>query len=120
MKKILTLVLAMGMLITWNVKDAIAQQLPPILNIGTHPVGSFYNIVDTAVATVVGKHTPLSVEGYLFRLLGWLRRILLCGGGIISMIPGWKTDLLGLAIALPIVFWEWKTNREIKKNLMFH
>jgi TRAP transporter TAXI family solute receptor len=59
MQRILTLVLAMGMFMSWTIKDAFAQQLPPILNIGTHPVGSFYNVVGTAVATVIGKHTPM-------------------------------------------------------------
>jgi len=36
-----------------------AQSLPGILNIGTHPVGSFFNIIGTATATVVGKYTSM-------------------------------------------------------------
>jgi TRAP transporter TAXI family solute receptor len=59
MRKILILVLVLVVLTTWSIKSAIAEQLPPILNIGTHPVGSFFNVVGTAVATVVGKHTPM-------------------------------------------------------------
>ena len=59
MKKILALVLTIGILITSNVKGAPAEQLPPILNVGTHPVGSFFNIVGTAVATVVGRNTAM-------------------------------------------------------------
>ncbi|MDI7260115.1 MAG: TAXI family TRAP transporter solute-binding subunit [Thermodesulfobacteriota bacterium] len=61
MKKTLILVLAMGVVITWNVnvKDITAQSLPTILNIATHPIGTFFNMVGTAVATVVGKHTPI-------------------------------------------------------------
>jgi TRAP transporter TAXI family solute receptor len=59
MKKYLVWVFIFGVLFFWNIKGPVAQQLPPILNIGTHPVGSFFNVVGTAVATVVGKHTPM-------------------------------------------------------------
>jgi len=59
MKKILALVLILGTLLVWNIKLTLAQQLPSILNVGTHPVGSFFNMVGTAVATVVGKHSPM-------------------------------------------------------------
>lgn len=59
MKKFLALVLILGILLVWNIQVTIAQQLPPILNIGTHPVGSFFNVVGTAVATVVGRHTQM-------------------------------------------------------------
>lgn len=59
MKKSLTLVLIMGILLVWNIRGTAAEQLPPILNIGTHPVGSFFNMVGTAVATVVGRHSTM-------------------------------------------------------------
>lgn len=59
MKKILILVLAMGVFIALSVEGTHSQPLPPILNIGTHPVGSFFNMVGTAAATVVGKNTPM-------------------------------------------------------------
>ncbi len=59
MKKILILGFAIGVLFSWSVKVTMAQQLPPILNVGTHPVGSFFNVVGTAVATVVGRHTAM-------------------------------------------------------------
>lgn len=48
----------LGFLLTWNV-DVTAQQLPPILSIGTHPIGSFFNSVGTAAAIVISKHTPM-------------------------------------------------------------
>jgi len=59
MKKFLALILILGILLVWNIKVTIAQQLPPILNVGTHPVGSFFNVVGTAVATVVGRNTAM-------------------------------------------------------------
>jgi TRAP transporter TAXI family solute receptor len=60
MKKILIILLAIVSSIFINIgKNSIAQQQPLIINIGTHPVGSFYNIVGTAVATVVSRHTSI-------------------------------------------------------------
>jgi TRAP transporter TAXI family solute receptor len=59
MKKFFVFLLIFALLSIWSPPGVSAQQLPPILNIGTHPVGSFFNVVGTAVATVVGKHTPM-------------------------------------------------------------
>jgi len=59
MKKVFVAALIFGFLFVWSSKEASSQQLPPILNIGTHPVGSFFNVVGTAVATVVGRHTAM-------------------------------------------------------------
>jgi TRAP transporter TAXI family solute receptor len=59
MKKFFVFLLIFGLLSVWSAPRVSAQQLPPILNIGTHPIGSFFNVVGTAVATVVGKHTPM-------------------------------------------------------------
>jgi TRAP-type uncharacterized transport system fused permease subunit len=79
--------------------------------------GTFFKVVEATVTALIGiALIAVAVEGYLFRPLDWLKRIFICGGGLLSLIPGWKTDLLGLAIALPIVFWEWRTNQLIKKT----
>jgi len=59
MKKILILASVTGVFLIWNIPYITAQPLPTILNVGTHPVGSFFNVVGTAVATVVGKHSPM-------------------------------------------------------------
>jgi TRAP-type uncharacterized transport system fused permease subunit len=95
---------------------SIAAYIVPFIFV-YHPAlllqGTVLEVLEAVVTAIMGiSLVAIAVEGYLFRPLDWVRRILLCGGGIITMIPGWKTDLLGLAIALPIVFWEWKKNRK--------
>jgi TRAP transporter TAXI family solute receptor len=57
MKRWFASIVACGLLIAWS--DASAQKLPVILNIGTYTVGSYYHMVGTAVATVVGNHTSM-------------------------------------------------------------
>jgi TRAP transporter 4TM/12TM fusion protein len=98
------------------IRLSIAAYIVPFIFV-YHPAlllqGTVFEVLEAVVTAVIGiSLVAIAVEGYLFRPLDWVRRILLCGGGIITMIPGWKTDLLGLAIALPIVFWEWKKNRK--------
>lgn len=102
------------------IRLAIAAYIVPFI-FAYHPAlllqGSFFEVLEAVVTALIGMGlVAVSVEGYLFRPLNWLKRIFLCGGGILSLIPGWRTDLLGLAIALPIVYWEWKTTRGIKKS----
>lgn len=100
------------------IRLAIAAYIVPFI-FAYHPAlllqGSFFEVLEAVVTALIGIGlVAVAVEGYLFRRLNLLKRILLCGGGILSLIPGWKTDLLGLAIAIPIVFWEWRVNRLIK------
>jgi len=59
MKKWVFFVLITGLLFAGFSTSRAAEPLPRILNIGTHPVGSFFNMVGTAVATVVGRHTAM-------------------------------------------------------------
>ncbi len=59
MKKISIVVLAIGVFVALSAEGIHSQTLPPILNIGTHPVGAFQNVVGAAAAIVVGKHTPM-------------------------------------------------------------
>ena len=98
------------------IRLSIAAYIVPFIFV-YHPAlllqGNVIDVVVAAVTAFIGiALVAVAVEGYLFRPLDWVRRILICGGGILSLIPGWETDLLGLAIALPIVFWEWKKNRK--------
>jgi TRAP transporter 4TM/12TM fusion protein len=102
------------------IRLAIAAYIVPFI-FAYHPAlllqGSFFEVLEAVVTALIGIGLiAIAVEGYLFRPLGWLKRVLLSGGGLLSLIPGWKTDLLGLAIALPIVFWEWKAYRLMRKS----
>jgi TRAP transporter 4TM/12TM fusion protein len=100
------------------IRLSIAAYIVPFIFV-YHPAlllqGNITEVLIAAVTAVIGiSLVAIAVEGYLFRPLDWVRRILICGGGILSMIPGWETDLLGLAIAAPILFWEWKLRQKSK------
>jgi TRAP transporter 4TM/12TM fusion protein len=102
------------------VRLAISAFIVPFI-FAYHPAlllqGSLFEVIEASMTALIGIGlVAIAVEGYLFRPLNWIKRALLCVGGVLSLIPGWKTDLLGLAIALPIAFLEWKRNRLIRKS----
>jgi TRAP-type uncharacterized transport system fused permease subunit len=49
-----------------------------------------------------------SLEGFLFRRSGWLQRIITLIGGVAFFIPGWQTDLIGVAVLFYLFFIERK------------
>jgi TRAP transporter TAXI family solute receptor len=59
MKKYLALVIIFGLLLAWTIEETKAQQLPPVLSIGTSSVGSFQYVASSAVASVISKYTPM-------------------------------------------------------------
>lgn len=100
------------------IKLGIAAYIVPFI-FAYHPAlllkGTLSEVILAAVTSIIGiTFIAISVEGYLFTQLNWLKRIIICIGGIFTLIPGWKTDLLGLVIALPVIFQEWSKNRKIK------
>ncbi len=102
------------------IRLSIAAYIVPFI-FAYHPAlllqGTVIEVLVAVVTALIGIGlVAVSVEGYLFRPLNWLKRIFLCGGGLLSLIPGWRTDLLGLAIALPIILWEWKENQREKNT----
>jgi TRAP transporter TAXI family solute receptor len=63
MKKVagvLAVLLVIGLVIVPESKPD--PGLPRIVNIGTHKPGAFFNVVATAVGTVVGKHSPMQTK----------------------------------------------------------
>jgi len=60
----------------------------------------------------------IGVEGFLFRELNWIKRVFLIVGGLGCIVPGWKSDLIGLGIGIPIFIWEWRTN-QLNRKLVY-
>ncbi|MDP2643512.1 MAG: TRAP transporter fused permease subunit [Desulfobacterales bacterium] len=59
-----------------------------------------------AVATSLLGAVSLAagIEGYVVKKINWFDRVLFLGGGLCFFVPGWVTDVAGLAIiALPVI-----------------
>ena len=66
-----------------------------------------------AVFTALAGVFVLSVgiEGYLFDKVSVLLRVFLIGSGVVMVIPGFLTDSIGIAIAVLILFINWRKSR---------
>jgi len=101
------------------IKLGIAAYIVPFLFV-YHPslllTGEIIGIIHSTVTAMVGiSLIAIGVEGFLFRELKWVKRVLLIIGGLGCMVPGWRSDVMGLGIGIPIFIWEWRTNRLDKK-----
>jgi TRAP transporter 4TM/12TM fusion protein len=97
------------------IKLGIAAYIVPFL-FAYHPSllfrGKIFGIIHSSITAMIGiSLIAIGVEGFLFRKLNWMKRILLIFGGLGCMIPGLRSDLIGLGIGIPIFIWEWRVNR---------
>lgn len=73
-----------------------------------------------AVVTAVAGATLLGIalEGYLFRKLHWLKRVLIGMAAVALLVPSaggpaflWPSDIAGALVALPLLVAEWRHGR---------
>jgi UPF0716 family protein affecting phage T7 exclusion len=50
----------------------------------------------------------IGLEGFFFKNLQAWKRVLIVLGGFFLFSPGLITDLIGLCLSLPILFFEWR------------
>ncbi len=75
--------------------------------------GSIVELIEAIFFAIIGVYIlARGLEGYLFRPLGFINRIVLIIGGIITMVPGYAFDLIGVLISFPIMIYEWKKSRQ--------
>jgi TRAP transporter 4TM/12TM fusion protein len=69
--------------------------------------GSVTEVLIAVVTAIAGVWLlAIGVEGYLFRVLNFPKRVVLIVAGLGLMTPGLATDVLGLAIAAPVLLRE--------------
>jgi len=62
-------------------------------------------LFDAAVAVVL---LAVALEGYWRRRLAWPARVLLGAAALLMFFPGWETRVAGLALAVPILLFEYR------------
>jgi TRAP transporter 4TM/12TM fusion protein len=82
---------------------------PSLLLIGT-PI----RIIEAIIVAAVGASLfSIGLEGFFFRNLQAWKRILIMVGGLFLFSPGLSTDLIGLCLSLPILFFEWRFRKSV-------
>jgi TRAP-type uncharacterized transport system fused permease subunit len=67
--------------------------------------GTLWEIVTTIISGLVGVFVlAIGIEGYWQSYLSYLWRLLALAAAVLLIFPGIKTDSLGLALVLLIVF----------------
>ncbi|MDI7259520.1 MAG: hypothetical protein QME90_06330 [Thermodesulfobacteriota bacterium] len=94
------------------IKLGIAASIVPLLFV-YHPSlllqENILDIIHAIIIVMIGiSLVAIGIEGFLFRKLNWVKRVLLILGGLGCMIPGWRSDLIGLVIGIPIIPYEWR------------
>lgn len=102
------------------IKLGIAAYIVPFL-FAYHPSlllqGNIFDILHAVMTAMIGiSLLAIGAEGFLFRELNWVKRGLLILGGLGCLIPGWRSDIVGLIVGIPIVLLEWKRIRVVKKT----
>ena len=94
----------------------IAAYLVPFV-FALHPAlilkGTGADIVFAVTACAIGVFfLAVGCAGYLFRLMGWVKRGLFCIAGLFLTLPTWHgpwlaVDAFGLTLGLVLLLWEW-------------
>ncbi len=66
-------------------------------------MGPWPSVIQAVISSMIGM-TALasSLSGYGLKKMGWWERCFAFVGGILLIIPGWKTDLMGVILILPV------------------
>ncbi len=77
-------------------------------------IGQPTEIVLSVTTSVLGVFSlAAGIEGYLFTESNWWQRVLFIGGGVCLFIPGWLSDVIGLALlALPVIA-QWRKKQRL-------
>ena len=92
-------------------KLAIAAFIVPYI-FAMNPVMLFidttaFEVVQIVISSLVGLFGVASaLNGFLYRSVNWLFRILLVAGGLCMMVPGTLTDVIGLAIIVAVILYQ--------------
>lgn len=82
-------------------------------------VGAAREIALATVTAVVGVVAlSVGIEGFIRRIMAWWERLPWLAGGLLLMVPGWGTDLPGLAFlaAGAAIYW-WRSRHIFKTHM---
>ncbi|MBQ0010613.1 MAG: TRAP transporter permease [Ruminococcus sp.] len=71
-------------------------------------LSGWYEVVLIVVSSLVGLFSiAAALNGHLLRAIPIPFRVLLAAGGLCMMIPGWVTDVIGFAVLVLILGYQW-------------
>jgi len=102
------------------VKLGIVAYIVPFLfvyNSGLLLKGNPGEIALAIITTAVGfSFLAVAIQGYLFRKLPVLNRISFSIGAILLLWNNWISEIIGIAIIITLLLYEWRKRRELQLN----
>lgn len=69
---------------------------------------SVFSVILIIITSLIGIFGVASaMNGYLFRMMGWPARIIICAAGLMMMDPTIITDIIGIALLAAVVAWQY-------------
>lgn len=69
---------------------------------------SVFSVILIIITSLIGIFGVASaMNGYLFRMMGWPARIIICAAGLMMMDPTIITDIIGIALLAAVVIWQY-------------
>jgi TRAP-type uncharacterized transport system fused permease subunit len=79
---------------------------------------AWYEVVLIAVTALIGMFgLGMGVEGYYDSKLNIIQRLMAVAGGLLLIIPGLVTDLIGLALIAAVILWQKWQGKAIVKTM---
>lgn len=76
-----------------------------------------FTVITISVSALVGLFAiAAALNGHLFKKIPVALRIVLAAGGLAMMIPGWQSDLIGLAVLVAVVLFQYFTSKKTKNE----
>jgi len=80
----------------------------------------WYEIVFIAVTALIGMFgIGMALEKYWESKLNVIQQLMALAGGLLLIIPGWVTDLIGFVLIALVVLWQRVQNPKGKKGVPF-
>ena len=80
-------------------------------------VSSWVDVVTICLSAMIGIYgVAAGLNGFVKRKLNWFVRILFIVGGLTLIIPGWKTDLVGLILVGGLTAYEFIKSKQEKNE----
>ena len=78
----------------------------------------WYDVISIIISSLVGIGLlAVGLEGWLLKKVPWWQRIIAIAGGLLLIIPGWVTDVIGLVVGVGLIVLQILSVKKDKKKV---
>lgn len=78
----------------------------------------WYDVISIIISSLVGIGLlAVGLEGWLLKKVPWWQRIIAIAGGLLLIIPGWVTDVIGLVVGVGLIVLQIFSVKKDKKKV---